>query len=164
MYNTLWIYGDSQAKYLHATVKNMPLCQKIFKTCKLTHNWVYKDPPRRPPNDNLDFNQTKVLSEIEQVLNLPEMSENSLMLLNLGYHYMQTISFGQYVELLQEIANIFKRRQREGKKTARMVWKTTMSLSKEKDVKQYLYIDFKRFLTNPVSFLIHMFKESIHCH
>ena len=34
-----------------------------------------------------------------------------------------------------------------------MIWKTTMSLSKQKDVKDMLYVDFKRFLSNPVYLL-----------
>ena len=153
IYNTLWIYGDSQARRMHSEVKNTPLCRTIFKTCKLTHNWVYKDPVRRPPNDDLDLNQTRVLSEINGVLDLPEMSENSVMVLNLGYHYLQAISFSKFVELLQKVVEMFKNRERDGRKTAKMIWKTTMSLSKEKDVKDMLYVDFKRFLSNPVSFL-----------
>ncbi len=108
IYNTLWIYGDSQARRMHSEVKNTPLCRTIFKTCKLTHNWVYKDPVKRPPNDELDFSQNRVLSEINGVLDLPEMSENSVMVLNLGYHYLQTISFRRLLSCFRKWWSCFK--------------------------------------------------------
>jgi hypothetical protein len=152
LYDNLWIYGDSQARRMYAEIRNTKLCGRIFKACNLSRNWVYAYTGEFPPQDNLDFDHNRIVDDVRRVLALPEMSQNSVMVLNLGLHYLQTTSFSNYVKLLRGVVDVFKARMREGKKCARMIWKTTTEISKHKDTSELLYLDFKRFLNNAVSF------------
>ena len=150
-YNTLMIYGDSQANHMFNNIKNMSLCQTIFKRCAARYNWVYRvNRAQDNGSSNQDFNQGKVLDELKQVLELPHMSENSVLVLNLGLHYLQTISFSKYVKLLQKIVEMLKSPRSDGRKNARMIWKTTTWMSKEMSPTRFR--PWRRFLTNPVSF------------
>ena len=151
IYDTLWIYGDSQARRMYGEILNTKLCGTIFKACNLSRNWVYAYMGEFPPQDDLDFDHSRIVNDINRVLDLPEMSKNSVMVLNLGLHYLQTTSFLNFGKLLRGVVEVFKTRQREGRKSARMIWKTTTEISKHKDTRELLYSDFKRFLTNAVS-------------
>ena len=153
-YDTLWIYGDSQARRMYDEIRDTELCGSIFKACKLSRNWVYAFTGEFPPQDNLDFDYSRITNDIKRVLDLPEMSGNSVMVLNLGLHYVQATNFSNYVKLLRGVVEVFRNRQREGKRSARMIWKTTTEISNYKDTDELLYSDFKRFFTNAVSFEI----------
>jgi hypothetical protein len=133
---------------MYLEIKNMSLCRTIFKRCELGYNWVYRY-QGRPGNDNQDFNQSKVIGELKHALELPHMSENSVLVLNLGLHYLQTISFSKYVKLLQKIVEMLKSPRSDGRKNARMIWKTTTWMTKEMSVTRFR--PWRRFLTNPVS-------------
>lgn len=150
-FDTLWIYGDSQARRMFAEVRDTKLCRTIFKACKLSRNWVYTYTGEFPPQDDLDFDYRRITNDIKRVLDLPEMSGNSVMVLNLGLHYVQATNFSNYVKLLRGVVEVFKNRQREGKGSVRMIWKTTPEISKHKDTDELLYSDFKRFFNNGVS-------------
>ena len=139
---------------MYNEILNTNLCGTIFKACKLSRNWVYAYTGEFPAQDNLDFDHNRIVNDIKRVLDLPEMSENSVMLLNLGLHYLASTNFSNYVKLLRGVVNVFKAREREGEKTAKMIWKTTTEVSKHKDTNELLYSDFKRFLNNPVSSVI----------
>ena len=136
---------------MYDEVKNTKLCGKIFKACNLSRNWVYAYNGEFPPQDDLDFDHNRIVDDIKRVLELPEMSQNSIMVLNLGLHYLGATNFSNYIKLLRSVVGVFKNRQREGKKCARMIWKTTTEISKHKDTDELLYSDFKRFLNNAVS-------------
>ncbi len=151
-YNVLLTYGDSQSRFMHGEIIDMPLCQTIFKHCTVSVNWVYRNHRRSnyPIDDDKDFNETLVISGLEEMLDQPYMkSENNVIILNLGYHYTMAIQFSKYAKLLQKIVEMFKSRRRDGRKTARMIWKTTMSLSKGRSKSK---VTFQRFFNNPVSF------------
>lgn len=149
-YNTLWIYGDSQARRMYNEVINTTLCRSIFKSCKVSTNWVYTYREEQPSQDDLDFDHKKITKDIKNVLERPEMSDNSVMVLNLGLHFLHSTNFSNYVKLLRGVVGLF-----EGKRqSVRMIWKTSTSLSKEKDIKEAIYSDRKRFLNNPVIILI----------
>ncbi len=148
-YNVLLTYGDSQSRFMYGEIKDMPLCQTIFKQCTVSINWVYRN-PNCPIDDDKDFNETLVISGLEEMLDQPYMkSENNVIILNLGYHYTMAIQFSKYAKLLQKIVEMFKSRRRDGRKTARMIWKTTLWLSKEKGQSK---LSFNRFFNTPVSF------------
>ena len=150
---TLWIYGDSQAERLHMSILDGPLCREIFQSCNLSKLWVYPYKGERPPWDNKDFNDQIVVEDLRRILEQPEMDENSVLILNLGLHYMESVSFREYQRLLNKVLNLLK--EREGvsgqlKYNTRVIWKTSTSLSKEKDTGDQLKSDRRRFLTLPV--------------
>lgn len=152
-HNTLWIYGDSQARRMYYEVLNTTLCQSLFKSCKLSMNWVYSYSGEFPPQDELDFDYRRITNDIRTVLELPEMSENSVMVLNLGLHYLESTNFSNYVKMLRAVVGLFKENDAKGKRPVKMIWKTTTPLSKEKATREHLYSDEKRFLNNPVIYL-----------
>lgn len=136
---------------MYGEIQNTKLCGTIFKTCNLSRNWVYAYTGEFPPQNNLDFDHRRIVNDIKQVLEHPAMSKRSTMILNLGLHYVQSTNFSNYAKLLHEVVEVFKAREREGRRNVRMVWKTTTEISKHKSTSELLYADFKRFLTVAVS-------------
>ena len=152
---TLWIFGDSHSERLHVSIKDGPLCTKIFKVCHLSKMWVYPWPSVQPVAwDDKDFDHKQILLHIRRVLEKPEMNnENSAMILNLGLHYIESTSFTNYRILLDGVLNLLNERNRktgELKYKARVIWKTTTSMNKEKDIGSRLKADWQRFLNLPV--------------
>ena len=83
------------------------------------------------------------------------MNENSVLILNLGLHYVESISLKDYQKLLDKVVDLLKERDSmtgELRHKSRVIWKTTTSLSKEKDTGGQLKSDRRRFLTLPVSY------------
>ncbi|XP_028409585.1 uncharacterized protein LOC114532311 isoform X2 [Dendronephthya gigantea] len=163
LYNTLWIYGDSQAKRMYEEVQNTSLCKTIFRVCKLSSNWVYAYEGEMPRQDDLDFDYKRITNDIKRVLDVEEMSENSVMVLNLGLHFVQATNFSNYIKLLRGVVDVIETRQREGKKNVRLIWKTTTEISKHKDTKDLLYCDFKRFFTNARVAMYNAYATSFMC-
>ena len=82
------------------------------------------------------------------------MSENSVLILNLGLHYMESIRLQDYRILLLKVIDLLNERNKgtgELKHKARVVWKTSTSISKEKDPGSQLTSERRRFLAVPVS-------------
>ncbi|XP_068730188.1 uncharacterized protein [Montipora capricornis] len=162
----LWIYGDSQAERLHLSILDGPLCREIFQSCNLSKLWVYPYKGQRPPWDNKDFNDQIVVEDLRRILEQPEMDENSVLILNLGLHYMESLSFREYQRLLNKVLNLLK--ERDGgsgqlKYNTRVIWKTSTSLSKEKDTGDQLKSDRRRFLTLPRVKLYNSYATSLMC-
>lgn len=117
--------------------------------------WVYPWPSVQPVAwDEKDFDYQQVVDHIRGVLERPEMNtENSAMILNLGLHYIESTSFTNYQLLLNGVVDLLNERNAETgemKYPARVIWKTTTSMSKEKDVGSRLKADWQRFLNLPV--------------
>ena len=151
---TLWIYGDSQAERLYWSIKDGPLCKEIFKSCNLSKMWVYPYHEQVPPWDDKDYDDNIILDSLRAVLGRPEMNENSVMILNLGLHYMESTSLQDYQLLIKKVIDILKERDKETGKLkykSRVIWKTSTSISKEKDTADQLTSDRRRFLALPVS-------------
>jgi hypothetical protein len=153
-YNVLLTYGDSQSRFMYGEIKDMPLCQTIFKQCTVSVNWVYRNHGRSnyPIDDDKDFNETLVISGLEEMLDQPYMKSENNVIYNLEPRiplYDGYSIFEVYAKLLQKIVEMFKSRRRDGRKTARMIWKKTMWLSKEKGSSK---LSFHRFFNTPVSF------------
>ena len=150
---TLWIYGDSQAERLHRSIRDGPLCKRVFRSCNVTKLWVYPFETEFPPWDANDFDDQRIVDDLRSIFEKPEMNERSVMILNLGLHYMQSTSLKKYKILLTKIVNLLKEKdKRTGtlKYKARVIWKTSTSISKEKDTGEQLKSDRRRFLTLPV--------------
>ena len=150
---TLWIYGDSQAQRLHMSLQHGPLCTEIFKSCNLSKMWVYPYQGQVPPWDNEDFDDKIMLDSLRRILEQLEMKENSVMILNLGLHYTESVTFKDYQKLLNKVVDLLNERDSETgelKHKARVIWKTSTSMSKEKDTRSQLHSDRRRFLTLPV--------------
>lgn len=152
---TLWIFGDSNAERMHVSIKDSLLCTKVFKSCNLSKMWVYPWPSVQPVAwDNKDFEPQQVIDHIRGVLKRPEMnSENCAMILNLGLHYIESTSFTNYKILLNGVLDLLNERNAETgemKYKTRVIWKTTTSMNKEKDIGSRLNADWQRFLNLPV--------------
>ena len=139
---TLWIYGDSVGDFFYKSIIRQPLCKKTFQRCNNTYNWVYTIPERnltrgRLENDDKDFSVRRVLTEIFRVISQPFMdSDKSVLLLNLGLHYVHTINFTTYKVLIDKTIRLLNERFKTNKKSWRfrgqLVWKTTTAINKEK--------------------------------
>ncbi|XP_032237158.1 uncharacterized protein LOC5511899 isoform X2 [Nematostella vectensis] len=132
---TLWIYGDSLAVRLHGSMASKPICTSIFSSCRVSYNWIYpvgNEWWEKRKNDDKDFNSTRVLNHIRSVLSEPSMKDSSsLMVLNIGLHYSMAINFTTYQSLIDELAEYLQ--EIKGKR-ARVVWKSTTMIHKEKAV------------------------------
>lgn len=142
---TLWIYGDSNGDFFYKLIQRRPLCRETFKQCNRTYNWVYKLPGGNQTigklqNDDLDFSVEKILSEIREVLNDSSMREDnsSVIILNLGLHYVQNINFTKYRELIDRTIMLFSGGEggEDGDNgryyRGQMIWKTTTAMNREK--------------------------------
>ena len=88
------------------------------------------------------------------------MNENSVMILNLGLHYMESVTLQDYRLLIKRIVDILKERVKETgelKYKTRVIWKSSTSMSKEKDTANQLKSDRRRFLALPVSTKMRLF-------
>ena len=154
-FETLWIFGDSQAERLHVSIQDTPLCTETFKSCNLSKMWVYPWPRVQPVAwDDKDFDFQQILDHIRDVLERTQMNnENSAMILNLGLHYIESTNFTNYQRLLNGVVDLLNERNPETgelKYKARVIWKTTTSMCKEKDIGSRLKADWQRFLNLPV--------------
>ena len=139
---TLWIYGDSVGDFFYKSIIKQPLCKKIFQRCNNTYNWVYTIPGRnltrgRLENDDKDFSVRRVLTEIFHAISQPFMdSDKSVLILNLGLHYVHTINFTTYMVLIDKTIRLLNERFKTNKKSWRfrghLIWKTTTAIDKEK--------------------------------
>ena len=115
--------------------------------------WVYPYKSQVPPWDNKDYDEKIILNDLTGVLERPEMKENSVMISNLGLHYTESVSFRDYQILLDKVVERLKEKDSktgELKHKARVTWKTSTSISKEKDTGSQLKSNRRRFLTLPV--------------
>lgn len=99
----------------------------------------------------LDFDPSRVLQELSEVLYLPEMDEHSVIILNCGLHYVSALKFAIYRKLIDDIINLFKETwvnqdgAVERKFKGKLIWKTTTAIHRER----FLYHNHPspRFLT-----------------
>ncbi|XP_031570868.1 uncharacterized protein LOC116305155 [Actinia tenebrosa] len=161
-YSTLLLYGDSQADRLHASLIKSPICKKMFKSCKVRKLWAYPYDGEIPPWDEKDFEPNQIIQDIKEALENPDMDENSLFIFNLGLHYSMGISFVGYQELMKGVVKQIQEVRSKGFK-GKVIWKTTTSLSKEKDTDELLFSDRKRFLNLPRVDLFNAYANKLMC-
>lgn len=113
----------------------------MFQRCNNSYNWVYTIPDRnltraRLENDDNDFSIRRVLTEIFRVISQPSMKNNSALILNLGLHYVHTINFTTYTDLIDKTIRLLTEKFNANKKSwkfrAKLIWKTTTAMNKEK--------------------------------
>ena len=107
-----------------------------------------------PPWDSKDYDDAIILDNLREVLERPDMNENSVLILNLGLHYMESVRLQDYRILIMKVIDLLNERDKETgelKHKARVIWKTSTSFSKEKDTGSQLTSDRRRFLALPVS-------------
>lgn len=119
--------------------------------------WVYPYDKQFPPWDDKDYDYNVILDSLRAVLGRPEMNKNSVMILNLGLHYLESTTFQDYQLLIRKVIDILKERNKETgelKYQTRVIWKSSTSISKEKDTADQLKSDRRRFLALPVTLSI----------
>ena len=139
---TLWIYGDSVARLLMKSVRSRLLCQRLYTQCLLSYNWIYpvgENNTGMYEQDDLDFRPGRVIGEVLTVLEHPLMQgEENVLLLNLGLHYAHAINFTTFRRLIGDLILRFKEKELDpqgksvSKYKAKIIWKTTTFLHKEK--------------------------------
>ena len=87
--------------------------------------------------DEKDFSIRRVLTEIFHVIDQPFMDNaNSVLVLNLGLHYVHTINFSSYKTLIDKTIRLlndrFKTDGRSWRFRGKLIWKTTTAINKEK--------------------------------
>ena len=127
---TLWLYGDCYAYHLYQNVWNTSLCEKQFKNCGSTYNWVY---PRWNPDNKKDkslhmktqfnINVKWLVNYFKGVLEKKELMRNdSGMLLNLGLHFIRSTSFEIYQKIIRRYIKQIKKHK------TKVIWRTTTSI------------------------------------
>ena len=137
-----WTYGDSLSSRFYGSVSARPLCKQLYAQCRGSYNWIYPvadEASEKKKDDNLDFRSSRVIDSIRQVLTNPIMeSPNSTLLLNLGLHFAARLNFSTYQAFLYDVVHMLKetntalRGKEVQKYKARVIWKTTSSMHKEK--------------------------------
>ena len=98
--------------YFHRSIRNRPLCKERFAECSVTYAYVYRFDMVTKESRNKDFNQELVISGIRKVLSKPEMNNpHSVLVLNLGLHFMKTVNFSTYQKLLEGVKGLLRPRQ-----------------------------------------------------
>ena len=157
---TLWIFGDSLAVRFHNSLSGKPLCQYTFASCSRSYNWLYPLPGENEQrgkalNDDLDFRPEVVLESIKVVLRDNRMKDgSSLLLLNLGLHYPVSINFTSFQKLIDDVIVTLRNREEGQGGRARVIWKTTTSIRKERKTPPRNLTNW-RFFTEPVSVYSH---------
>ena len=157
---TLWIYGDSVGDLFYKSIAKRALCHEIFDHCNHTYNWVYalqnmNITQAKAEWDNKDFSIDRIISELDDVLSDPSMNDHSVIIINMGLHYVQGVNFSSYRKLIERVIDLLQTHNNSPHGFhGKAIWKTTTALFKER------YGDPKtgarhakglRFLTVPVS-------------
>ena len=154
---TLWTYGDS-LNYNNYRYNFLPsrLCKHMFEQCRYNINFVYHIKYRKEldttETDDLDFNVTRVLHHFQSVLLDPDVNHvNSVIFLNLGLHYVMSLTFEHYQGLIGDVIKTIKETDAHGRRNFKghVIWKTTTAVHKEKA--SDLQATKWRFCTYPVS-------------
>ena len=158
-----WIYADSTGRRFFKDIVNTKFCSAVFQSCKLTINKIYMERyngTQFKEVDEKDFDTVRVLKELEEILTDPLINDtNSVLMLNYGLHYVVSISFQTFNEMMDRIINLLISFQPVFK--GNIIWRTTSAINRWK------YETFVRpsqgFLTEPVSSCLNFLKSSKLC-
>ena len=156
---TLWFYGDSVQMLWFKHLKNHTVCTRLYK-CNLTYNWVYpikskKDLITFREYDNKDFNKTRFLQIIYNILTTVDLRNNkSILLMNFGLHIMMGMSFHEAKDLFDSFIQMIRTLKMKYKENlATIIWKTITPGSFEES---YKYRTVYRFLTKQVCINVYL--------
>eukprot|EP00794_Sanderia_malayensis_P019987 gene19987-21947_t len=168
----VWIYGDSNGDLFYKSLMKRRLCKELTAGCDHTYNWVYKIQENNINQakmlwDNKDFSIDRILSELDDVLGDARMNDHSVLIINMGLHYVQGITFDKYRKLIDRTIDLFTSHKHSPQGFhGKIIWKTTTALFRER------YGDPKtgarhakglRFLTVPRVQLFNAYATSAMC-
>ena len=142
------------------SLRQRKLCREIFSDCTFSYNWIYpvkNVTVARKENDNLDYNNERVLRNFRRELQRPEMNNNSAIIFNFGLHFVESINFANYKKLIDGVENELDRKYpevfvsnstRSTRNRGKAIWKTTTAINKERA--SNIHLGNKRFLTQQV--------------
>ncbi|XP_065674293.1 uncharacterized protein LOC136091195 [Hydra vulgaris] len=125
---TMWMYGDSLTRQFFIDMKSTEICSEF--NCQLTNTWTYpltNENPAQQPFDDKDFNQSKFLDHIKEVIMNPlMMSNNSVLVINFGLHILKNINMSQAEKLLNGFIDmVYEIKINNVLSFPKIVWKTT---------------------------------------
>ena len=98
-------------------------------------------------NDDKDFNRTRIINEVRDVLQFkPFNKPQSILFANFGLHFTESSSFSNYKKLIQEFVGLVKN---QSIYKGNVIWRTTTALNKHKLGGRQQHS--RRFLTQQVS-------------
>ena len=135
---TLWIYGDSVGDLFYKSISKRALCHEIFANCNHTYNWVYalknmNINQAKTEWDDKDFSIDRIILELDDVLSNPTMNDRSVIIINMGLHYVQGINFTSYKKLIGRTIDLINSHRLSPQGFhGKAIWKTTTALYKER--------------------------------
>ena len=128
-----WIYGDSQGRRFYWSVIKHELCTKLFRKCDHTYTWTYKHFSSNSHDDRFkftgdDFNETRILNDIEYDITRSEtQSSRSVLLINFGLHIVLSVGLERGFRLFDSFIETVERlRVKHGPdRLPLIIWKTT---------------------------------------
>ena len=154
----MWVYGDSVNVFFAHSLKTRKICREIFKECNYSYNWIYpvhNITAARRENDNLDYDNEKVSQTFRQVVERPDMDERSAIILNFGLHFVESVNFSNYRQLIDGLVSVLQGKHNamrsnvtQRKYRGTVIWKTTTAINKEKA--SNIHLGHKRFITQQV--------------
>ena len=123
------------------------------------------------PDDDLDFQQDKIIGAIVKILRQPEMqTENSTLVINIGHHAAAILNFTTFQKLIRDLIYTLKETSLTGKNgpkfKAKVIWKSATSSKKMKRTAATAKFDLHEnpnslFLTTQVRGSRHFFRDQI---
>lgn len=155
----LYFYGDSVMDFFGMSLRYKRICRVSFVDCKATYNWVYpvlNYTIAKTQTDDMDFHKERVLESVRGVLTSKEMDKNSVFIMNFGLHYVESINFTSYRELIDGLVEVVNEKyfdpstnQMKMVYDGRVIWKTTTAINKQRATN--INLGHRRFLTYQVN-------------
>ncbi|XP_066921499.1 uncharacterized protein [Clytia hemisphaerica] len=155
-HSTLWIYGDSISYYFYKRLKKTSLCTDVFQSCNNTYNWIYpkKLYEMRHFCNDIDVDPNRIVSYFNQVVQQPQMDEHSVLIFNLGAHFVKNTSFRKYRKIINRLLETLKTFQ------GHVIWKSTTAIHNQ-DIR--VMGAFRRYLTSQRVELFNAYANSMIC-
>jgi len=175
-------FGDSISNAFYSSLTSGPyrgLCNTAFIACRPVYHWVYDmagywgdgvTSPREPLPDDMDYNHERVINDVKKTLFHPEMTEKSVLLLNMGIHFAAAVNFTNYKRVIDELISLVNDAKNKPNKDfsnttntfkGRFIWKTSTALNRERFPNPHK--DVRRFLTYPRVKLYNAYATSAMC-
>eukprot|EP00794_Sanderia_malayensis_P019988 gene19989-21948_t len=116
----LWLYGDSVMEQFYNNIKLFGNLCRMFTDFNTTI--------AKTENDDKNFNMTRIINELSQVLQHPYFNvPESVILMNFGLHFVEGVKFEDYKILINSIIEVLSNNY-----VGKVVWRTTTSFYKHK--------------------------------
>ncbi|XP_068700848.1 uncharacterized protein [Montipora foliosa] len=154
-------FGDSISNAFYGSLVAGPykeLCNTAFIACRAVYHWVYDmkgywgdgvTSPREPLPDEMDYDHELVMRDLKKTLFNPDMTEKSVLLLNIGIHFAAAVNFTDYKRVIDQLINLVigktNHPNADGTFKGRFIWKSTSAIHRERFPNPHK--DVRRFLT-----------------